>query len=128
MVFEKRLHFGGILVGDGEDHEALILEQPVQGIQVRHFFAAGRAPGGPEIHQDDFAAGGLSASRLFRSDPEGEVSGLPVLVVGFQLGHGGVKLRSSGGRLHVFVAYQLGQFHILHGRLTLGVRRKRMFV
>lgn len=57
VVFEEGLVGLGIVVnGDAEDYAALRRDFGLKLIERRSFVDAGRAPSGPEIEDDDFAA------------------------------------------------------------------------
>lgn len=58
---------------DGQNLEIVTAHFPLQPVKARHFLAAGRAPGGPEIDEHDLAA--MVGKRLLRSlaIQEGEI-------------------------------------------------------
>ena len=53
------VHIGPIVraIGAETDHlKPLTMIAPIERVQNRHFLAAGRTPGGPEVYDYDFAA------------------------------------------------------------------------
>jgi hypothetical protein len=66
----------GLIEGDPEHDEAALAEFLGQLLEVGHLHAAGTAPGGPEIEQDDLAAEVAEAHRLPFEIGKGEVRGL----------------------------------------------------
>ena len=74
-------------IGDPENDQPLRPEPAVEGFEVRHFFAAGRAPGGPEIQHHYFAPQIFQRPGLSAQVGQGEVGFIAMLVVGFELGH-----------------------------------------
>ena len=53
---EELAYLEWILIGDGENHQALRLVMGVDDVEIGHLRAAGRAPCGPEIDHDNLAA------------------------------------------------------------------------
>ena len=102
----------GLLIGDGEDDQVLGLEVGVEGVELRHLGAAGSAPGGPEVDDDDFALEFGECVFLVVQVFEGEVSLLDVgVVVGEDLSGLGVeRVSECGGQ--VFIADEVGEFHV----------------
>jgi hypothetical protein len=93
-----------------------------EGFEIGHFFAAGRAPGGPEIEQDYFAAEVGEGPGFAVEICEGEGGGGADEVVGFELVSCGFELgdfQIGGG---VFVANQTRQFEIRLRRFAFVVR------
>src|SRR5262245_35942249 len=55
-----------LLIGQGEDHEALIRVLLVQLVEVRDALDTGAAPGGPELDDDDLTLEAREGGRLSR--------------------------------------------------------------
>src|SRR6185369_17990537 len=55
LRLNKRTDLAGVVIGDSENNETFRLELLVQGLKVRHFLAAWRAPSCPEIEHHDLA-------------------------------------------------------------------------
>ena len=53
---DERLNLCGLLIGNRNDHESSIFVLVIERLQIGHFFAARRTPGGPEIYQHDLAS------------------------------------------------------------------------
>src|SRR5208337_5537820 len=78
---DEGVDLDGVLVGDGEDHQALRLEASIDRVEVGHLQAAGWAPGGPEVDHNDFAAEFRERDHLAVQVSEGEVGLLDFGVV-----------------------------------------------
>ena len=82
-----------VLVGNGQYYEGLVFKSVEERIEVGHFFAAGRAPGRPEVYEHDLAAQILQVPLLALQVGQREIDVLADGIVGFELGHGCGELR-----------------------------------
>src|SRR2546423_4190989 len=93
--------FPSVVDADGDHFEALRIERLRQARKTRHLLAAGRTPGGPEVHQHDLAAqrGEIHLAPSPRRQPEAE-GGLAVDLVGLHRAAGAVG--DAAEMLHAF--------------------------
>src|SRR5712692_3356776 len=117
-AFCKQLfHLRGLFVRDRKDHKSLILELLVQRFEVRHFLAAGLAPGGPEINQHNFAAQRLQGPTLSLQVSQRKINVSAAFVVRINFSKRRGELRIVDRCLHILVTHQQRELDIRRGRL-----------
>src|SRR5260370_30880234 len=119
--FYKRLHLADFVIGDRENHKAFVVKLRVEWVEIRHFFAAGRAPGRPEVDQHYFAALGAQLALFAVEVVQREIGGGAARVFGRELLQGRRKWRRVQRHVHVLVTDQLREGHVLPGRAVLFV-------
>src|SRR5207245_11355209 len=122
MLADKWFHFLFFLIRYAEHHETPRRKALVKRIQVRHLFAAWRAPCCPEVHQHNLAAK-IREHPLFAGNiRQAKFGMLAVGVIGLEGRYGGTVLAVSDmdGRLDELLADEAGQLDLRIRRASCG--------